>query len=124
MRTKTRPKRKVSGGRYVDLRKKRLSDLAGEPTLTGLSEIKKKKVRIRSGKLKTRLLRTNMANVYDKKTKKYKIVKIKTILENPANRHYVRRNIMTKGTIIDTEVGKARITNKPGQEGAINAILI
>lgn len=124
MRTKTRPKRKVSGGRYVNFRKKRLTDLASEPTLTGLGELKKKAIRIRSGELKERLLMANTANVYDKKSKKHKITKIKTILENPANRHYVRRNIITKGSIIDTELGKARVTNKPGQEGAINAILI
>ncbi|MBS3163365.1 30S ribosomal protein S8e, partial [Candidatus Woesearchaeota archaeon] len=54
----------------------------------------------------------------------HKMAKIKTILENPANRHYVRRNIITKGSVIDTDLGKARVTNKPGQEGAINAILI
>jgi len=124
MRSKSRPKRKVSGGRYVSLRKKRLTDLASEPTLTGLGELKRKTIFIRSGKLKTRLLKTNMANVYDKKSKTHKIVKIKTILENPANRHYVRRNIITKGSVIDTDLGKARVTNKPGQEGAINAVLI
>lgn len=124
MRSKSRPKRKVSGGRYVNLRKKRLTDLASEPTLTGLGEAKKKIIRIRAGELKERLLMANTANVYDKKSKKHKIAKIKTILENPANRHYVRRNIITKGSIIDTELGKARVTNKPGQEGAINAILV
>lgn len=124
MRSKTRPKRKVSGGRYVNLRKKRLCDLASEPTLTGLGETKKKIVRSKASRIKVRLLKANTANVYDKKSKKHKIVKIKTILENPANRHYVRRNIITKGSIIDTELGKARVTNKPGQEGAINAVLI
>ena len=49
---------------------------------------------------------------------------LKTVLENPANRHYVRRNIITKGTIVDTEKGKAIITSKPGQEGCINAKLL
>ncbi|MBU0930037.1 MAG: 30S ribosomal protein S8e [Nanoarchaeota archaeon] len=123
-KSNARARRKSTGGRYIKFRKKRLSDLASEPTLTGLSEIRKQRVRITSGKIKIRLLSTNTANVYDKKTKKHKIVKIKTILENPANRHYVRRNIMTKGTIIDTDLGKAKITNQPGQEGAINAVLI
>ncbi|MEK6949175.1 MAG: 30S ribosomal protein S8e, partial [Nanoarchaeota archaeon] len=49
---------------------------------------------------------------------------IKTISGNPANRHFVRRNIMTKGAIIETEKGKARITSRPGQDGAVNAVLI
>ncbi|MBS3155498.1 30S ribosomal protein S8e [Candidatus Woesearchaeota archaeon] len=123
-RSQARAKRKSTGGRYVEFRKKRLSDLASESTLTKLDEIKKQFSRIMSGKTKIRLLRANTANVYDKKSKKYKVVKIKTILENPANRHYVRRNIMTRGTIIDTEIGKAKITNRPGQEGIINAVLV
>jgi len=46
------------------------------------------------------------------------------VLENPANRHFVRRNILTKGTIIETVKGKAKITGRPGQEGMVNAVLI
>ena len=38
--------------------------------------------------------------------------------------HYMRRNILTKGAIIKTELGDARITNRPGQDGVINAILL
>lgn len=123
-RSKERSKRKSTGGRYISFRKKRLSDLVTEPALTGLNELRKQNIRMTSGKLKIRLLSANTANIYDKKTKKHKIAKIKTILESPANRHYVRRNIMTKGTIIDTDLGKAKITNRPGQEDVINAILI
>ena len=73
---------------------------------------------------KMRLLSMDIANIFDPKTKKYQQVKIKTILENPANRHYVRRNIMTKGSVIDTEMGKARITSRPGQDGTVNAVLV
>ncbi|HHC19323.1 MAG TPA: 30S ribosomal protein S8e, partial [Euryarchaeota archaeon] len=32
--------------------------------------------------------------------------------------------IITKGTIIETEVGLARVTSRPGQVGIINAVLI
>lgn len=31
---------------------------------------------------------------------------------------------MNKGAIIETKIGKARITSRPGQSGTINAILI
>ncbi len=64
------------------------------------------------------------ANVYDKKTKKFYKTKIKNVAENPANRHYVRRNIMTRGAIIETEKGKAVVTSRPGQDGTVNAVLI
>jgi small subunit ribosomal protein S8e len=31
---------------------------------------------------------------------------------------------MNKGAIIDTKLGKAKITSRPGQSGNINAVLI
>ena len=63
-------------------------------------------------------------NVYDSKTKKYSKEKIKTIVENNANRHFVRRNIMTKGAVVETAKGKVKITSRPGQVGVLQGILI
>lgn len=122
--SQTRSKRKISGGRYRTWRKKRIYELGGLPSFTKLG---KKSVAILRGignNKKRSLLSMDTANVYNPKEKKYEQLKIETILENPANRHFIRRNIMTKGTIIKTEKGKARITNRPGQEGVINAVLI
>ena len=65
-----------------------------------------------------------MANIADSKTNKFTKAKIETVLESPANRHFTRRNILVKGTIIQTDKGKARVTSRPGQDGVINAILI
>lgn len=76
------------------------------------------------GKRKTTTLTTDVANVFDPKAKKHYKVKIETITENPANQNYVRRNIMTRGAIIKTDKGLARVTSRPGQEGTINAVLI
>ena len=83
-----------------------------------------KKIYPRGNRTKTSLLSTDIANVFDSKAKKNVKSKIKNIVENPANRNYVRRNIMTKGTIIDTEAGKAKITSRPAHDGSINAVLI
>jgi|TARA_B100000315_G_C14554375_1_gene577435 small subunit ribosomal protein S8e len=117
--------RKPSGGRYKQLgRKEKAYELGREPALTMLDERRFKYVRAMADHRKIRLLATNTANLFDSKAKKYEQVKIKTIVENPANRHFVRRNIMTKGTIIETEKGKAKITSRPGQDGTVNAILI
>ena len=55
---------------------------------------------------------------------KIKKLKILNVIENPANPHLVRQNIITKGCIIETEMGKARITSRPGQSGVLNAVLI
>ena len=63
-------------------------------------------------------------NVVDKKTNTVKKVKILTVKSNPADPNYVQRNIMNKGATITTEIGDAVVTSRPGQDGAINAVLL
>ena len=67
---------------------------------------------------------SNLAYVVDPKTGKTVKTEILTVLDNAANLNYIRRNIINKGAIIDTKMGKARITSRPGQCGTINAILL
>ena len=117
--------RKPSGGRYKKgYRKKKAYELGRQPALTHIEKRRAKYVRTMGGNRKVRLLAADTANLFDPKTKKYEQIKIKEVVDNPANRHFVRRNIMTKGTVIETEKGKARITSRPGQDGAVNAVLI
>lgn len=122
--TSRRSKRKITGGRYHDYQKKRANQSRRIPTLTKLADKKAITLRQIGGSKKTLLLSCNLANVYNPKEKKYSVVKIKTITENAANRHFVRRNILTKGAVIETEIGKAKVTSRPGQEGTVNAVLI
>ena len=118
-------KRKVSGSKYEKLRDKRKRELGRNPALTKSDEkTKVVKVRTMGANEKLRALRTNEANVFDKKTNTYKKVKIKKVIENLANRHFARRSIITKGAIIETELGKAKVTSRPGQNGVVNAVLI
>lgn len=117
-------RKKATGGLYRPIRKKRLYELGRDPALTKLGAKRLVNMRVLGANLKFRLFSADTANIYDPKDKKYKQAKIKTIVENPANRHFVRRNIMTKGAVIETELGKARITSRPGQDGTINAVLI
>jgi small subunit ribosomal protein S8e len=119
-----RSNQKQTGAKYKELRKKRKCDLGRLPTYTKLGEKSIKTLRTLGSNEKLRVLRADAVNVYDKKEKKSFVVKIKTVLENPANRHFVRRNIITKGTIVDTEKGKVRITSRPGQDGTVNGILV
>ena len=120
----SRPRRKQTGARYKDFRKKRHYEKGGSPSFTKLGAKRVQTVRKLGGERKLRMLSSDTANLYDPKSKKYKQAKIKTITENPANRHFIRRNIMTKGSVIDTESGKAKITSRPGQDGVVNAVLI
>jgi|TARA_Y100000310_G_scaffold345846_1_gene471170 small subunit ribosomal protein S8e len=122
--TQTRPKRKLSGSRYKDYRKKKQYELGRNPSFTKVAEKKLEKNRIMGGHLKVRALSQNVANLYDPKTKNYSKVPIKGIKENSANRNFVRRNIINKGAVIETEKGDAKVTSRPGQEGVVNAVLI
>ena len=119
-----RAKRKASGGRYRSHLSKKLHNLGRLPTLTKLGQHKLKVMRVRGAHQKVRVLVAEFANVLIPKDKTYKKVKIKTVTENTANRHYVRRNIVTMGAVVDTELGKAKITSRPGQDGTVNAVLL
>jgi len=116
--------RKITGGKYHMLRKKRLHELDRQTRKVKLGKEKRKFLKGKGGSKKSVLLFSSIANVLDKKTRKTKKAKIKNVLETPSNKFLARQNIMTKGTIIETDMGKARITNRPSQEGSINAILI
>ena len=120
--TQTRPKRSVSGGRYKSYRKKRIYETARSPTSTKIGKTKTKVRKVKGGKKKISLLNSNTVNLKNK-NKNLK-AKILTVKESPANRHFIRRNILTKGTIIETDKGLAKITNRPGQEGSVNATLV
>ena len=118
-------KKKPSGGLFRRLRDKRKYELGRPAAMTTVSDkIKVTKIKVRSANVKYRALELSSANVFDKKTKKYTNVKIKKVHENLSSRHFARMGVMTKGAIIETEKGKAKITNRPGQEGFINAVLI
>jgi len=116
--------RKITGGKYRKARKKKLSEYRKPPRLVLLGPEKKIRIRMRGGKFKVSFLKTNKANVTDPKTNTTKVVEIKNVLEVPSNRFLARKNVLVKGAIIETELGKARITNRPGQEGQVNAVLI
>lgn len=124
MRWQGKSRRRYTGGRIIRARGKRRFELGGEEANTLLGETNRKTVKTLGGEEKVRLLRADTAVVTDPKTRIAKMVKIETVSGNPANIHYVRRNILTKGAIIKTEIGSARVTNRPGQEGSVNAVLI
>jgi len=113
-----------TGRRIRYARSKRRFEVGGEQTLTTIGENTTKMIRTRGKHQKTKVKTANIAYVLDKKTNKTTKTEIITVLDNPANPHYIRRNIMNKGAIINTKIGKAMITSRPGQTGAINAVLI
>ncbi|MBR9678333.1 MAG: 30S ribosomal protein S8e [Nanoarchaeota archaeon] len=116
-------KRKKTGGRYHSLRDKKRREMGGQPLHTTMGEKQLKKISGRGSTQKLKLAKTSYANVLDPKTKKYKKAKIKSVATNTANRHFVRMGVITKGAVIETDAGNARVTSRPSQDGTVNAIL-
>ena len=115
---------KPTGGRYKLARQKRLFESGNQPVLTKIGEEKKVCVRTKGGSIKHKILVAKTVNLFDPKSKKHSKATIKIVSNCPANRHYVRRNIIVKSSVIETDKGKAVVTSRPGQDGVINAVLM
>lgn len=115
--------RKKTGGKYRKHRKRKSYERAGQKTDVKLGERKIKHKRVMGGNQKTHLLKTKFVNIIKDKGKNEK-VEIKNVVQTPSNRFLARQNIMTKGTLLETEKGKVKITNRPSQEGMINGVLV
>jgi small subunit ribosomal protein S8e len=118
-----RGKRKT-GGAVTKFRKKRKFELGSNPLMTRLGPEKKRTEKTKGGLTKLRALAAEYANVYDPASKATKRVKITDIIENPASPHFVRRGIITKGAVVETELGLARVRSRPSQHGVVNAIIL
>lgn len=116
--------RKITGGRYKKSHKKKFHERPGERKTTYLGEEKKKTKRTRGGGKKTFFLKAKYINVPKKTGGGNKKIEIKNVIETPSNRFLARQNILTKGTIVETESGKVKITNRPTQEGTINGVFV
>ncbi|WEL20761.1 30S ribosomal protein S8e [Halorhabdus sp. BNX81] len=122
MKFQGRSTRKRTGGRRRHARNKRRHELGDEPTETEVGEQKLKFVDARGGTEKIRAVATDVASVAtDDGTV---AAEIENVVENPANPNYIRRNIITKGAVVATSEGEARVTSRPGQDGQVNAELI
>src|SRR3989338_7599208 len=123
-RTAHRSLRKVSGGRYRSYRTKRKFELAGLPIMTKLYfEKKVLGLRTLGGHEKRALLSAKEINVTDKNGKTTKTEMV-NVVENPANPNLVRRNVITKGGVVETKLGEGRVPRRAGQEGVVNGILV
>jgi len=114
--------KKPTGGKFWPARKKRLSEMGTDATLTKVGKLVQREKRTRGGGKITQLITANIANLLV--SGKYKKSKIKLVKENPANRNFARMNVMTRGAIIETEDGMAKVTSRPSRDGIVNAILI
>ena len=117
-------RRKPSGGRRVRARGKRSTEISTEKQLALIGESKKKIYRRTGGNTLVRVLAANKVSINDPKTGKTTLGTIENVIENESDPNYVRRNVLVKGAIIETNKGRVKITSRPGKDGVINGVLI
>ena len=117
-------KRKLSGGKKRAYRTKKKFEQGGFPAETILGEPKRKTSRGFGGNTKVRVLSDKFASVTDPKTGKTQKTQITRVVRNAANVDYNRRGVITKGAEIETALGLAKVTSRPGDDGVINAVLV
>lgn len=122
MRDQGRSTRRRTGGRRRPKRDRRKHELGSEPTETQVGDQQRKTVKVRGTGEKVKAIRAETATVAtDDGTVG---ASIEDVVENPADPNYARRNIITRGSVIETSEGQARVTSRPGQDGQINAVLL
>ena len=89
-----------------------------------LLESQRKIYRRTGGNTLVRVLAANQVSINDPKTGKTKLGTIENVVENESDPNYVRRNVLVKGAIIETDQGRVRITSRPGKDGVINGVLV
>jgi small subunit ribosomal protein S8e len=116
--------RKLTGGRKVAMRGRRKFEIDRYPNeaVVGPSQVVAR--RIRGNNNKVAFKSAEFANLIDQENKMVIKSKILRVTKNPANRDYERRGVVSKGAIIESENGTARVVSRPGQDGVVNAILI
>jgi len=105
-------------------RGKRAFEMGSDPAQTIVGEKRISKKRGRGGKLKFAALAVNTVNVTDPSTGKSQKTEIRSVVKNPANVDYQRRGVITKGAVVETPLGQAIVTSRPGQHGVVNAVLL
>ena len=49
---------------------------------------------------------------------------VKTVVGNDADPNFVRRNIVTKGAVLETDKGLVRVTSRPGLHRGVSGVLV
>ena len=116
-------KRKKTGGKKRAYRTKRVYEQGRQPVETLFGETQRKEVKGISRISKIKLVKADYVNVSNPETGTTERLEILDVVSNPAKADYNRRGVITKGTIIRTEKGLAKIVSRPGQDGSLSAVV-
>lgn len=112
-----------TGGRRRKFRDKKLAHMGGVFAATRVADKDLKvMVRARGGRTSIKLKKASTVNVV-MKDGKMRRASIKRVVESH-NPEFVRMNVITKGAVVETELGKVKVTNRVGQDGVVNGVLI
>tara|TARA_A100001234_G_scaffold20043_1_gene15881 strand:- start:117 stop:512 length:396 start_codon:yes stop_codon:yes gene_type:complete len=121
-------RRKPTGGRLKRpnrYRGKRRTEVASEKQFAFVGEKDiRKNYRKRANSQTVRSLSVKSVNVNIPKDGKTILTNVVNVVGNDADSNFVRRNIVTKGAILETEMGKVRVTSRPGMHGVVSGVLI
>ncbi|MDV3243989.1 MAG: 30S ribosomal protein S8e [Nitrososphaerales archaeon] len=115
-------KSKSTGGKAHPSRGRRAFEKDGYALEPVVGATAMRFTRKRGGRLSAGIVTADTANVSDAsgKATKSKILRVK---QSPANRDYERRGVITKGAVLETEAGEAKVTSRPTDDGVVNAVL-
>jgi len=116
-------KRKKTGGKKRAFRTHRVYEQGRQPVETLFGETQRKEVKGISRISKIKLVKADYVNVSNPETGTTERLEILDVVSNPAKADYNRRGVITKGTIIRTEKGLAKIVSRPGQDGSLSAVV-
>ena len=116
--------KKPTGGRAKMNRGKKKFELGREAAETRIGDRKVRKIRTQGGNEKLRLATDSKINVTNPSNNKTEKADVLNVIENKSNPNFVRRNIITKGAIVETSAGKVKVTSRPGQDGVLNGVLL
>ena len=115
--------RTSTGARRKKFRSKRKYEMGRTPTETVMGSPRRKMIDSKGAIKKMPALSLLQVNVTDPKKNETYRAEIEDVELNSASMDYQRRKVITRGTIIKTSKGRARVTNRPGQDGVLNAVL-
>ena len=122
-------RRKATGGinNAVNANTKKLSDKGGLFSKTQVTAIDKRhQTKTRGGDHKVKISKVTTVLISQAgKTTKAKVV---DVVDNHANKQFVRQKVVTKGAIIKVILNEkehlAKVTSRPGQSGQVSAVLV
>jgi small subunit ribosomal protein S8e len=117
-------KKKLTGGKRRPGRVRRAFEADDYPFEPVVGDEVRSAKRTRGGRLSYGLRGTREANVYDGSSGKTVKTAIVRVTANKANREYERRGVITRGAMIETDLGTAKVTSKPSDDGVVNAVLV